>query len=215
MVVELLKASGDDFLWIISQVFTDILNPLADVPSYWQKTKLKVLFKKGDPQCPDNYRPISILPILYKLFSKVVLARIKGTLMKEQSIDQAGFRPGYSCDDHLFVMTIVGEMFAEFRQPLWVVAVDFRKAFDSINHSCLWKALLAQGISKTYVQLLQRLYSGQTGEVQTDCLSKPFLIERGTRQGDPISPVLFNCALEDLIRKLCQKWNQERYGIQV
>ena len=51
-----------------------------------------------------------------------------------QSIDQAGFRPGFSCNDHLFVMTLLTEIFAEYQRPLWAVAVDFRKAFDSISH---------------------------------------------------------------------------------
>ena len=83
VVMELLKHSGDDFLEIVAQVFTDILDPASDIPEYWKQTRLKVLFKKGDPQLPDNYRPISILPILYKLFSKVLCARIKDVLIAE------------------------------------------------------------------------------------------------------------------------------------
>jgi hypothetical protein len=107
-------------------------------------------------------------------------------------------------------------MFAEFRRPLWIVAVDFRKAFDSVNHDNLWAAMLEQGVPKTYVQFLRKLYDGQSGQVQTDCLSKRFDIGRGTRQGDPISPILFNSALEDLMRKLTSKWSQSRdHGIQI
>ena len=101
-------------------------------------------------------------------------------------------------------------MFAEFRQPLWIVAVDFRKAFDSISHEALWNALIAQGVPTTYVQFLQKLYTGQSGIVQTDCLSKPFEINRGFRQGDPISPIIFNSALEALMRKLCEKWARKQ-----
>ena len=216
VVMELLKHSGDDFLEIVAQVFTDILDPVSEIPEYWKQTRLKVLFKKGDPQLPDNYRPISILPILYKLFSKVLCARIKGILIAQQSVDQAGFRPGFACDDHLFVITIITEMFAEFRQPLLIVAVDFRKAFDSINHADLWSALIDQGVSKTYVHFLRKLYSGQSGVVQTDCVSKKFGIGRGTRQGDPISPILFNAALEALMRRLCAKWfPQQACGIDI
>ena len=72
VVVELLKHSGERMLELIANVFTDILQPGGQTPDQWRQTRLKVLFKKGDPRNVENYRPISILPILYKLFSKVL-----------------------------------------------------------------------------------------------------------------------------------------------
>ena len=106
-------------------------------------------------------------------------------------------------------------MFSEFRRPLWVVAVDFQKAFDTIDQNRLWTSLIDQNVPAVYVAFLQKLYSGQVGQVMTDRLSKPFPIERGTRQGDPLSPVLFNAALEELMRRLQDKWlnGSKRYGI--
>jgi hypothetical protein len=125
VVVELLKNSSDAFSQTRVTLFNDILSTNAPVPSYWQQNLFTVLFKKGDPASVENYRPITILPILYTLFSKTVCARVKVTLEKAQSVEQAGFRSGFSCDDHLFVITLLSEMFAEFRRPLWGIAVDF------------------------------------------------------------------------------------------
>ena len=96
-----------------------------------------------------------------------------------------------------------------------MVAVDFKKAFDTVSHPSLWAALLEQGVDPIYVDFLMQLYSSQSGKVQTDCLSKPFSIERGVRQGDPISPVLFNAALEKLMRHLKRKWAAKRWGIEL
>jgi hypothetical protein len=215
IVAELLKHAGHPFLQLVADLFTDVLNPNAEVPESWKQTRLKVLFKKGDPQSAENYRPISIIPILYKLFSKVLCERVSETLQRAQSVDQAGFRAGYSCDDHLFVLTLLSELFAEFRKPLWMVAVDFKKAFDSVGHISLWQSLLKQGVPHVYVNFLQRLYAGQSGRVQTDCLSRSFPVLRGTRQGDPISPILFNAALEDMMRSLKERWTQRGFGIQL
>ena len=91
---------------------------------------------------------------------------------KAQAVDQAGFRAGFSCDDHLFVLTLLGEMFEEYRRPLWIIAVDFRKAFDSVCQQSLWQAMLSQGVPNTYMHFLMKLYDGQTGVVKTDCTSK-------------------------------------------
>ena len=116
-----------------------------------------MLFNKGDPKSVENYYwPITILPILYKLFSKVLLAKVKDILCAQQSVSQAGFRKGYACDDHLFVVTMLSEMFTEFQSPLWLVAVDFKKAFDCISHDCLWNSLREQGVPPLLVFTLQR-----------------------------------------------------------
>lgn len=82
VVAESLKHSSDDFLKVMAEVYNDILKPEAITPESWKQIRLRVLFKKADPQKADNYRPITILPILYKLFSKLVCGRKKGNSRK-------------------------------------------------------------------------------------------------------------------------------------
>ena len=176
---------------------------------------MKVLLKKGNPQLPDNYRPIAIIPMLYKLFSKILHARVKHILVAAQSVDQAGFRPGFSCDDHLFAVTLIADKLKEFHKPLWLVVVDFKKAFDSIEHGSLWDSLSEQKVPSAYIQCLQNLYTDQRAYVDTDKKSKHLHIGRGTKQGDPISPSLFNATLEKCMRAAKARWVRKKWGISV
>ena len=108
---------------------------------------------------------------------------------------EAGFRKEFNTVDHLFTFSQLREKFCEHQLPLWTAALDFQKAFDTIDHHGVWASLLEQGVQTGYVKLLQKLYTGQTGRVRLDKLSKPFSIERGTKQGDPLSSLLFNAVL--------------------
>jgi hypothetical protein len=200
---------------LLADIFNDILKRRGDVPQQWKKTRLRVLFKKGDVRCPENYRPISILPILLKLFSRVLLGRISEVLGKAQSVDQAGFRPTFGCEDHLFTLTMLYEKSQEWGNAVWVAAIDFTKAFDTVEHTALWAALEEQGVPPQYIDVLRRLYEGQTGVVVAERESRSFDILRGTKQGDPISPPLFNSVLEKAMARVKKTWLQRGWGIQL
>ena len=185
-------------------------------PSQWKQTVLVVIFKDGDAQLPKNYRPISIIPIIYKLFSRLLLARVRPILDAAQSRDQAGFRSGFSVEDHLFTTTLLFEKSQEWQASFWCATLDFKKAFDTVHHSKLWDSLRQQGLPECYVALLARLYASQTAQVNIGgILSREFGICRGVRQGDPISPTLFNAALEAIMVVCKAKWQCLGYGLDV
>ena len=136
-------------------------------------------------------------------------------LDEHQCVDQAGFRPGVGRTHHLFTVAMVQEKRHEWQQCVWISAIDFQKAFDSVQHSCIWEALERQGAPGGYVRLLKNLYSGQSGRVRTDRLSKEFDILRGTKQGDPLSSLLFNAVLEDVFAEVKPSWEKKGWGLRL
>lgn len=94
----------------------------------------------------------------------------------------------------------------EFNNNLYLAFVDYNKAFDSVEHESVMQALTRQGIHTKYINILTNLYKNSYAKVKTELEGVPFQIERGVKQGDPISPKLFTCVLEDVFRKI--KWRK-------
>ena len=128
LVVEMLQDGSSMLLQTIVDTFNDILRPYAQMPEVWRVSRVRVLFKKGDVRQSENYPPITLFRILYKLFSRLLNGRMQGVLDGAQSVDQAGFRAGYSVENHLFTVMILVEAALEYNQPLWACAVDYQKA---------------------------------------------------------------------------------------
>ena len=93
---------------------------------------MKVLFKKGDADLPKNYRPISIIPVLAKLFSTLLYSRIQDLVEKRLAEEQFGFRKGRGCVDAVHVLRMIVEKSAEWGEPLFMAALDVEKAFDRV-----------------------------------------------------------------------------------
>ena len=215
IAVEMINISCPLLHEMILELFNDVLRPDAQPPSDWKSSRLVVIFKKGDPKLPGNYRPIAILPILYKLFSRMLCGRLGQRINAEQSVDQAAYRKGFSTEDHLLTPALLLEQCAEWNIDLWIGLVDFEKAFDTVEHEALWEALIELGIHQSYINLLKILYRDQVATVGAGVESRPFSLERGVKQGDPISSFLFIAVMEVVFRRLKTRWrllNKRRSG---
>jgi len=129
---EAIKTGGDTLLKTITALFNKCLE-LEKIPIAWENAVITLLHKKGDITKLENYRPISLLSTLYKLFMKIIAKRNTRKLDFYQPVEQAGFRSGYSTNDHLQVMRSLIEKCNEYKIGFALAFIDYEKAFDSVE----------------------------------------------------------------------------------
>ncbi|CAH2240333.1 jg25875 [Pararge aegeria aegeria] len=165
-----------------------------------------MFFKKGDNTLLKNYRPISLLSHVYKLFSRVITNRLANRFNDFQPPEQAGFRKGFSTIDHIHTLRQVIQKTQEYNRPLCLAFVDYEKALGSVETWAVLRSLQRCRIDYRYIEVLKCLYKNATMSVRIqDQTTKPIQLQRGVRQGDVISPKLFTAALEDVFKLL--DWN--------
>lgn len=202
---ELLKGTLEELAPILTKIFNKVITS-GIIPEQWETSHIILIYKKGPKEDIGNYRPISLMSNVYKVFSKIILDRISTKLDENQPIEQAGFRKNFATVDHVHTIKQLIEKYNEYNKCLYMAFVDYTKAFDSISHKAIWESLEDQGIPTQYIKTIKSIYSNTKARIQLESLGETFNINRGVRQGDPLSPKLFSAVLENIFRKL--EWDQ-------
>ena len=137
-----------------------------------------------------------------KIFSKLIESRVHTQLNQQQPREQAGFRKNYSTTDHLHSINQLIQKSNEYQLDVHLAFIDYTKAFDSLRHGFLLTALLEQGVPKILVEIIKKMYTNLKARIITDKTADYFDINRGVKQGDLLSPVLFIYALKQTFRTL-------------
>lgn len=184
------------------------------IPSDWKKGLLIKLPKKGDLLECDNWRGITLLSIPSKVLSRVILERIKQRVNSRLRKVQAGFREGYSCTDQINTLRIIIEQSTELQSSLYILFVDFEKAFDSVMRKKMWKAMKEFGIPKKIIKLTQEMYENYTCQVlHQGMLSEPIPVDKGVKQGCLLSPILFIMVLDLMMKKAMNRRRGIQWGL--
>ncbi|KAL0849608.1 hypothetical protein ABMA28_013867 [Loxostege sticticalis] len=198
---ELMRGTTEELSPILTKVFNEILYT-GRIPSQWAESHIILIHKKGPKDDIGNYRPISLISNVYKVFAKVILDRISLTLDENQPVEQAGFRKDFSTIDHIHTVKQLIQKYNEYNKTIYLAFIDYAKAFDSLKHESVWRSLREQGIQNSYVNIIKNIYSESKARIRLESIGETFPIEKGVRQGDPLSPKLFTAVLEQLFRKL-------------
>lgn len=178
----------------LTMIFNAVIK-LKYIPLQWKKAEVIVLLKSGKPaSTPSSYRPISLLPLICKLFEKLYIKRLFSVVKKKKLLpdEQFGFRPGHSTIEQLHRISSYIEKALEEKQYCNVVFLDVAQAFDRV-----WHQKLAYKLSKmlpgNHVQLLMSYISDRFFRVRfEDSYSDFKMIRAGVPQGSVLSPLLYS-----------------------
>ncbi len=198
------KHFSDQLCEILAAVFNQIFEDKMLL--YSQKIAIIILlFKKGDSQLVENYCPISLTNTGYKILAYVLTLRLEPFLSQLIHANQTAYM------SKRFIGTNIRSVqdYVEYCQEQktgGVLFLDFRKAFDSNSHQCLFAVLKKMGLPQHYIQWIEIMHQDITSCVRhNNWLTPHFVLERGVQQGCPLSCHLFNFVGQVLIYALHQK----------
>ena len=170
-------------------------------PELWAKSVIITIPKKGDLKLCENYRTISLLVHASKVLLEVIRRRLKPYIEQHLSEEQAGFRKGRSTVEQIFVWKQLAEHYMEVQNgELINVFIDFKKAFDRVWQSGMFRVLQHYNIPRKLTALIKDLYSQAVSAVRIgNDVSDWFRQTVGVRQGCVLSPDLFNLFLEHVL----------------
>ncbi|CAI5469664.1 unnamed protein product [Closterium sp. Yama58-4] len=160
-----------------------------------------LLHKKGAGTDIKNYRLITLLSGVYKLLAKVVATRMKAVLGQVISKEQYGFLPGRRLTDALSMVADMIEAGRNENRDWYLLLIDFEKAYDSVRRGFMVETVAKSGFPPRFVRWIEALHSDvHTRLCVNGWVGEEIEMKKGVRQGCPLAPYLFLCAVEPLSR---------------
>lgn len=190
---EYLIETGDILISHITDLFNLILKS-GHFPHKWMEGIIVPVFKKGSDNDVRNFRGITLVSSLAKLFSSVINKRLYDWRERNNVISDAqfGFRKGFSTVDAIFALHSLIEHYINNGKRLYCGYIDMRKCFDSIYRTALWFKLYKLGINGKMLKIVRSMYDQVRCQVKHCEQYSDFMnIVIGLKQGEICSPLLY------------------------
>lgn len=205
LTAEVLKAMDDKGISRITKLLNDIYEN-GHVPEGLAESIFVQLPKKPATVKCEEHRTISLMSHLTKVLLKVIMNRSKKVIEEDISEEQYGFMKDKGTRDAIFNLRVLCDRAIEVQKTIYIVFLDYEKAFDKVSHIKLMECLERCGVDGKDRNIIQNLYWNQTARVRVgDTLSDNVQIERGVRQGCIMSPTLFGRYTEDIFKTVSSK----------
>ncbi|KAK3099269.1 hypothetical protein FSP39_001936 [Pinctada imbricata] len=202
---EMIKISQDVCLVTYQKIFNKILNT-GIFPSKWSKGYITPIHKAGNASDPNNYRGIMINSCLSKVFTSIINDRLYNYLVENNIINdlQIGFMKNSQTTDHMLILkTLIDKYVTNGKQHLYLCFVDFKKAYDTVWRKGLLYKLLKAGIRGKTFNVIDSMYSKSECCIKLNGPRTDFIDNQvGVKQGEVLSPLLFNLFINDLVESI-------------
>ena len=163
------KYGCNELLPALKLLFNTILSN-GEYPSRWATGIIHPVHKKGDHGVPDNYRKITVMPCIGKLFESILNNRLpfKNEVYNNNVLYQAGFKSNSRTSDNIFILCAIIDEQRCLSKPLYTCFVDFTKAFDYIDRTAVYYKLLNRGINGNLLNVIKTMFSKAECRVKWD-----------------------------------------------
>ena len=201
LTYELYKKTATHIAPKLKTLFNSIMEG-GEVPQSWTESYIILIPKKelGKDKI-QNWRPIALINSDAKIFLKILAQRLAEIASKIIPHHQKGFLPARNTiDATLNIKTTWSALKDNKNDPAFLLQLDQQKAFDRVNHNYLIQVLKAFNLPPNFIRIIAAIIFEQKAAItDNQTFSKQFRLERGVRQGDPISPILFALAIEPFL----------------
>ncbi|CAI5479272.1 unnamed protein product [Closterium sp. Yama58-4] len=180
-----------------------IFQASSSLPGEIKEAVTILLHKKGEKDQLNNYRPITLLNFTYKVLARVIVDRMKLVLHQVISPEQYGFLPGRRLSDAVSLVADIVEAARNGCKDWHLLLVDFKKALDSVSRNFLFQVLRGMGFPDRFVGWIEGLHRDTKMRLLVNgWLGRGLEVVSGVRQGCPLAPYLFLCAVEPLAQEV-------------
>ncbi|KAH8373627.1 hypothetical protein KR093_004338, partial [Drosophila rubida] len=157
--------------------------------------------KTGRASRPEDFRPISVLSVIVRQLNAILASRLTSSV--DWDPRQRGFLPTDGCADNATIVDLILRDHHRRFASCYIGTLDVSKAFDSVSHAAVIDTLAAYGAPRGLVDYVQSTYEGGGTSLNgRGWRSEEFVPARGVKQGDPLSPLMFNLVFDRLLRSL-------------
>uniref|UniRef100_A0A8D8Q4X5 Craniofacial development protein 2 n=1 Tax=Cacopsylla melanoneura TaxID=428564 RepID=A0A8D8Q4X5_9HEMI len=205
---EFLKLLEDDGIKKITKIFNDIYRT-GEIPREWLISEFIALPKKTAAKKCEEYRTISLMSHLLKVFLKVIHRRIYTICEEQISQTQFGFVNAVGTREALFAVQVLIQRCRDVNCDVYLCLIDYQKAFDRVRHTQMIEILRKTGINERDLRIINNLYWNQKATLRIDGEhTENIEISRGVRQGCVLSPILFNIYSEQIFKEALEDTNE-------